>query len=120
MAFSDPQSVTIDGTATSLARTSSGVNTGGFTANDGTISMVVQHSYGKRYRRAISIQVKKYATDPTDTSQQIPVNATIRLTVDQPIQGYTVAELTKVITGFLGTLTASSNANITKLLGGEN
>ncbi len=120
MAFSDPQSVTIDGTAISLPRTSSGVNAGSYTANDGATSMIVQHAYGKRYRRSISIQVKKYATDPTDSTQQVPVQATIRLTVDQPIQGSSVAELSKVIVGFFGNLTASTNANITKLLGGEN
>lgn len=120
MAFPDPQSVTIDGTAISLPRTSSGVNAGTFGANDGATALEISHSYGKRTRRTIAIKVKKYASDPANPTQNIPVSSTIRLTVDHPVQGYTVAELSKVLVGFAASLTASSNANITRLLGGEN
>jgi hypothetical protein len=118
--FTDPQSVTISGTAISLPRTSSGVNAGTYTSNDGATGLLISHSYGKRVRRAIAIQVKKYASDPANPSQNIPVSATIRLTVDQPVQGYSVADLQAAIVGFLANLTASSNANIGHFLGGEN
>lgn len=118
--FTDPQSVTISGSAISLPRTSSGVNAGTYTSNDSATALLISSAYGKRVRRAIAIQVKKYATDPAVPSQNVPVSATIRLTVDQPVQGYTVAELTAVIVGFLANLTASTNANIGHLLGGEN
>lgn len=118
--FTDPQSVTISGTAYSLPRTSSSTNSGAFQTNDGATSIQIANSYGKRIRRTISIQVKKYAADPTNPAQNVPVNATVRLTVDQPLQGYSVSELQAAIVGFLANLTASSNANIGKLLGGEN
>jgi hypothetical protein len=42
------------------------------------------------------------------------------LVVDQPITGFTVAESKQVIDGFVAWLSASSGANLTKLLGGEN
>jgi hypothetical protein len=118
--FTDPQSVTISGTAISLPRTSSGVNAGTYTSNDGGTGLLISHAYGKRIRRAIAIQTKKYATDPATPSQNVPVSATIRLTVDQPVQGFTVAELTAAVHGFLANLSASTDANIGKLLGGEN
>jgi hypothetical protein len=120
MALSDPQSVTIDGTAISLPRTSSGTNSGGFTSNDGATSLQVAHTYGKRIRRTISLQTKKYATDPTNNSLSVPVFATLRITVDQPLQGYTADELKLALVGFIANLTASTNANMIKLLGGEN
>ncbi len=118
--FTDPQSVTISGTTISLPRTSSSLNSGSLTANDGATKLDIAHTYGKRVRRTIAITVKKYATDAANPSQNIPVSSTIRLTVDHPVQGYTVADLQAAIVGFLGNLTASSNANIGKLLGGEN
>jgi len=120
MAFADPQSVTISGSAISLPRTSSGANAGGFTSNDGATSMGVSHSYGKRTRRTVSVDVKKYASDPTNPNQNLPVSATVRIVVDHPVQGYTPAELEAVLVGFFANLTAGTNANIKKLLGGEN
>jgi hypothetical protein len=44
---------------------------------------------------------------------------TVRVLVDRPKYGYTVAEQKAVIDGFIAALNASSGANITKLLGGE-
>jgi hypothetical protein len=118
--FTDPQSVTIDGTAISLPRVSAGVNVGALSSNDGATKLDIAHSYGKRVRRTMAITVKKYATDAANPSQNIPVSSTVRITVDQPVQGYTVDELKAVIVGFFANLTASSNANIVRLLGGEN
>jgi len=117
--FTDPQSVTINAIAISLPRTSAGQNVGTLTSNDGATKLDIASTYGKRIRRTIALTVKKYSTDPTDSSRNIPVSATIRITVDQPLQGYTVADLQFAVLGLIGNLTASSNANIGKLLGGE-
>lgn len=118
--FTDPQSVTVSGTANSLPRTGSGVNAGAFATADGAMSLQIANQYGKRIRRSISIQSKKYASDPTNPTLNKPVNATVRLTVDQPLDGFSNADLTALVVGFLANLTASTNANIGKLLGGEN
>lgn len=120
MAFADPQSVTVSGTAVPLPRTGSGLGTGTFGSSDGAYGVDVRNSYGKtRIRRTIGISNKKFASDPLRPTDNKPVAATVRLVVDQPIQGYTSAELQAIIVGFLGNLTATSNANIVKLLGGE-
>lgn len=120
MAFADPQSVTISGTPTSLARTGSGIGAGTFGSNDGAIALDIRHSYGKaRNRRTIGFAHKKYAADPLRPTDNKPVNAGIRLVVDEPIQGYTPAELEALVVGFVTSLTAGTNANLKKLLGGE-
>lgn len=120
MALNDPQSVTVSGVAVSLPRTGSGLGTGTFGSSDGAYGMDVRNSYGKtRIRRTIGVQNKKFAADPLRPTDNKPVNATIRLVVDAPLQGYTSAELTAIVVGFLTNLTAGTNANITKLLGGE-
>lgn len=119
MAFNDPQSVTISGTAISLPRTGSGLGAGTFGSNDGSAALDVRHTYGKRTRRTLGIATKKYASDPLNPSQNTPVSATVRIVVDHPVQGYTPADLEALIVGFLASLTAGTNANIKKLLGGE-
>lgn len=120
MSFADPQSVTINAVAQSMPRTSSGVNTGSFTKDDGTYGLVVSHTYGKRTRRTIRINGKKIAANPFDTTLNQEVSLSCYLVVDVPPQGYTIAETKLVIDGFLAYLTASSGARITQLLGGEN
>lgn len=120
MAFSDPQSVTISATPVSLPRTGSGLGTGTFGSSDGAYGIDVRHSYGKtRTRRTIGVSNKKFAADPLRPTDNKPVNATVRLVVDAPLQGYTPADLQAIIVGFLASLTAASNANLVKLLGGE-
>jgi hypothetical protein len=117
--FTEPQSVTISGTAHSLPRVSSGENSGSFKKDDGSISYSVAHSYGKRQRRTAAIVHSKFAADPLFPTQNVPYSMTFRLVVDVPAVGYTVAEQKAVIDGFLANLQATSGANITKLLGGE-
>lgn len=120
MSFADPQSVTINAVAISMPRTSSGVNTGVFTAADGLTRETVSHSYGKRTRRTIRIDVSKISTDPLLPAQNVKFSSSVYLVVDAPIGGYTNTELKQVADGFLAMLTASSGAKITQLLGGEN
>lgn len=118
--YADPQSVTISGTANTLPRTSSGVRSGEFASADGTIVFSVAHTVGKRARRTARIQHKKNAPDPLFPAQNVPYSMSFYIVADVPVTGYTVAEQKAVIDGFLANLQASSGANITKLLGGEN
>lgn len=120
MAFADPQSVTINAIAKSLPRTSSGVNSGAFTKDDGEVALSVAHSYGKRTRRTIRVTHSKIAPDPLISSQNIKYSMTVYIVVDVPVTGYTVAEQKQVADGLTAYLTASSGARLTQLLGGEN
>jgi len=120
MAFSDPQSVTVSGTAVSLPRTGSGADTGTFKSSDGLYQMVVQHAYGKRGRHTIKLIGSKVVSDPLIPSQSKPVSMTVSLTTDLPLNGYSVAEAKAVVDAFTAYLTASTGARVTQLLGGEN
>lgn len=120
MAFSDPQSVTVDGTAHSLPRVSSGENSGSFQSNDGTVKLSVSHQYGKRTRRTIRLEHSKIAPDPLISSTNIRHSMTCYMVIDTPQTGYTVTEAKAVADALAAFLTASSGAATTKLLGGEN
>lgn len=120
MAYTDPQTVTINAVANVLPRTSNGVDTGAFTKDDGNVQLKVAHTYGKRTRRTARIDLAKIAADPLISAQNIRYNMACYLVVDVPVTGFTVVEQKQLIDGFAVWLTASSGANITKLLGGEN
>lgn len=117
--LSDPQSVTINAVANSLPRTTAGVNSGVFTKDDGNVKLSISHTYGKRTRRLMRIDVSKIAADPLISAQNIKYSMSTYLVVDVPVTGYTVVEAKQVIDGFIAYLSASSGAVITKMLGGE-
>lgn len=120
MAFSDPQSVTINAIANSLPRVSSGVNAGTFSKDDGTVKLSVAHAYGKRNRRTIRIDFTKVAADPFVSGVNNKYSLSAYLVVDVPVTGFTIAEQKQVVDGLTAYLTASSGARVTQLLGGEN
>lgn len=119
MAYTDPQSVTINAVAQTLARTSSGVNAGIFRKDDGTVILSFAHSYAKRTRRTVRIDFTKIAADPLISAQSIRYSMSAYLVIDQPITGFTVAEAKQIVDALTLYLTTSSGANVTKLLGGE-
>jgi hypothetical protein len=120
MAFADPQSVTINAIAKTLARTSSGQDSGAFSKDDGEVKLLVNHVYGKRNRRTLRIEHQKLTTDVTDPTINTLYGMSCYLVVDVPKVGYTNAEIKQVVDGFTAYLTASSGARVTQLLGGEN
>jgi hypothetical protein len=119
MAFSDPQSVTINAVAQSLPRVSSGVNTGTFQKEDGNVILSLVHGYGRRNRRSVRLQQKKTAADPLLSGVFQDVSMSVTITVDSPKVGFTNAEVKYVVDALTGYLTASSGARVTQLLGGE-
>lgn len=119
MAFADPQSVTINAVANSLPRTSSGVNLGAFTKDDGLVRLSVSHSYGKRNRRVIRLDHSKIAADPLLAGVNVKAAMSCYMVMDVPVTGYTLAEAKQVVDGLVLFLTTSTGANVTKVLGGE-
>jgi len=119
MAFADPQSISVGGTAVSLPRTSSGTDSGAFTAPDNTAGLKVSHSYGKRTRRTLRLDHSKVAPDPfTGVNTRFSMSAYI--VADVPVNGYTVAEQQAIVAALVSYLSANSGSKVTQLLGGEN
>lgn len=117
--FTDPQSLTISGTAISLPRTSSGVSSGQFNNPEGTAVLKVSHAIGKRQRRTVRLDHAKIAADPL-TSANTRFSMSAYIVIDVPPVGYTVAEAQAVVSGLVKWLSDTSGSNVTKVLGGEN
>lgn len=117
--LADPQSVTIDAIAYSLPRLENGKNAARYTNGDQTVSLSTSHTYGKRYRRVVRLDHNKISADPLVPAQNQKLGASVYLVFDQPVTGYTATDLEKIATGFLAWFTASTNANLKKVLAGE-
>lgn len=117
--LADPQSITISGTASSLPRTSTGVNSATYMSADGNVIEDYSHTYGKRIRRMAGVRLNKVAPDPLISAQNIKYSARFYIVMDEPITGFTVAERKALIDGFFAQLNASSGAMITSFLGGQ-
>jgi len=116
--YSDPQSVTISGSAKSLNRTTSTPTGSKFATSDRAHQMEVIHSYGRRHRHTVRFQVDSLTANPLVSGQNITQSCTLYLTADLP-PGYDTATAKAIMDGFLANMTASTGANLTKLLGGE-
>jgi hypothetical protein len=120
MAFTDPQTVTINAVAQTLPRISSGINAGTFQKDDGNVKLGVSHAYGKRTRRTIRLDHRKIAPDPLVSAQNIEYSMSVYVVIDVPVTGYTITEQKQIVDALTAYLTASSGARVTQLLGGEN
>lgn len=119
MAFSDPQSITISGTAISLPRTSTGSGTSSYQSADGLVTLTASHAYGKRTRRVLRVDHSKLTADPFIPAQNTKVSMSNFIVFDLPPAGYSNADAQAVYNGFKTLFTASTDALIVKLLGGE-
>lgn len=119
MAFSDPQSVTINAVANTLPRVGISTNSGVFKKDDGTVTLTVSQQNGKRNRRTIRIDHQKVAADPFQTGLNDTFSMSTYLVVDTPTVGYTLTEAKQIVDALTAYLTASSGARVTQLLGGE-
>lgn len=119
MALADPQVWTVNSVDKTMPRVSSGDGVGKFKLADGTFQVDVRHTYGRRSRHNVKFTQNKIAADPFDTTRNEAVSMSVNLTVDVPVQGFTVAEQGYVVAALLAELSASSAALTTQLLGGE-
>jgi len=115
--LSDPQSVTINAVATSLARTQQGPNQNLYTSADGkTVMTTKQNSTAKRFRREVRLQQSKIAADPI-SAVNAEAGTSVYLVVDEPRNGvFTDTEIGYLIDALKSWLTS---ANYNKILVGE-
>jgi len=122
MSFSDPVSITIGTDTYSLPRTSSGKDNSEYRnhddASDVDVKLTASHAYGKRTRRVLRVDHQKLFPVP-GSAESIRASASVYLVFDLPAMGYTKAEAKDIYSGLKATASASSDALITKLLGGE-
>jgi hypothetical protein len=119
MAFADTLSYNPGSGAVTLTRIGMSLNEGRFASADGLINLTITRQNGKRNRYVISVTIQKYSADPTNPALFKPVSQTVREIVDKPVDGFTSAEAVSAKAGLSTLLTASTNANLVKLVGGE-
>lgn len=121
MALTDPQSITINAVTSPLPRTFAEGAESAYTSSDGLIKLSVNHNLVKqgRLRHLLRIDHSKLAADPFKPAENVRVNTAIYVVFDVPPAGYTTAEVMQVYQGFKTLFTASSDAVVTKVLGGE-
>jgi hypothetical protein len=119
MAFTDPLSITISAVTTPLPRISMMEDESIYQSSDGLIQVQASHDSGKRYRHLLRVNHSKLAPDPFRPTENVKVSMSNYIVFDVPVAGYTATEAIAIYTGFKTLYTASSDAIITKLLGGE-
>jgi hypothetical protein len=119
MAFTDPQSITVSGTPYSLPRVNSGGNSSEYKDSTGLVDLSASHAYGRRTRRVLRVDWSKISADVFLPSENVKSSMSTYMVFDIPVVGFTNAEIKAVYTGFKTLYTASSDALIDKLLGGE-
>lgn len=116
MAFADPQSLTIDGTAVSLPRTGFTANSGKFTSATGEESLEISHQSGSRFRHMVRITDARVVANPLVPDQNVAVNMSAHLVIDMPRNGYTaeeIADLSAALTAW------ATEENLLKVVSGE-
>jgi len=119
MSFTDPLSITISAVTTPLPRISVGDDKSEYASGDGLIVVQASHQGGKRTRRMLRLDTSKLTADPFRPAENVKVSMSNYMVFDLPPAGYTSTEAFAVYQGFKTLFTASSDAIITKLLGGE-
>jgi hypothetical protein len=121
MALADPQSITISAVTSPLPRTFAEGDESHYTSADGLIQLSVNHTLAKqgRVRRLVRLDHSKLTTDPFKPSENVEVSMACYIVFDIPPAGYTNADVLAAYVGFKTLYTASSDALISKVLGGE-
>lgn len=119
MSFTEPLSITISAVTTPLPRTNVEGRLSEYTSADGSLKVTASHVVAKRARRMLRLDLTKLAPSPFDDTKNVTVSSAMYIVFDAPIDGFTNAELLAAFTGFRAMMAASSDAMISKLLGGE-
>lgn len=118
MALNDPQTATVAGQAVALPRTMQDRTANEYSSADGTVKFTVSHQYGRRSRSIIRFDFTKISANPlTDVKAQI--SESVYVLVDKPLVGFVSSETQANVTTLTTWLTASSGANLLKVLNGE-
>ena len=117
--LSDPQSVTLAGTAVSLPRTATSGTGATYKAPDSTLVLETIHNYGRRNRAMVRVRQVKIAADPLIATTNRRLSLSAWLVVDMPPEGFSIAEQVSLVKALSDWLSASTYANTTKLVGGE-
>lgn len=114
--FADPQTVTINATPYTLARTGIGDGNATYRTADEALQLRISHKKAKnRIRRMVRLDQTIVAADPLN-SENAYQTAGCYIVIDEPAVGFTDAQLDYLAAGLIAYLT---QANRLKVLGSE-
>lgn len=115
--FADPQSITVNAVAKSLAAVSRSPDSSVYKMDTGDYALTISKQRTRdRKRFAIRIDARKIAADPLIATTNVEYFATVTLTVNAPFAGFTNTELKDISLA----LTAWANSsNMLKVLAEE-
>jgi hypothetical protein len=115
--FSDPQSVTVNAVAKSLARTGSTDSIGIYQSTADGLVLKISHQNGKRNRQTVRLDVSKISADPLVPTVNRPYSLSAYLVLDTPLQGFSTTEIGYYLKAVSDWLAVSGNQ--TKLVNQE-
>lgn len=117
MAYADPQSVTVAGSAKSLPRVGSDSSLDGkFQSADGKYILSVKHTNGSRNRHVVQLKLDDTVANPLVPDQNVVVSTWTHIVIDAPRNGLSSTQITDISNALQVWATP---ANLTKLVGGE-
>lgn len=116
MAFTDPQTITIDTVESTLNKIQSVGYSSEYATPDENLKLKISHQDSKKKtRRLVRLDVRKIAADPLTAVNEYK-DSGIYFVIEDPEFGFTSEELEDYITGFIAWFTS---ANIQKLLANQ-
>nr|QDH90762.1 MAG: hypothetical protein H1Rhizo26FD1160_000003 [Leviviridae sp.] len=117
--LADPQSVTVGGSTISIPRVTEVGNYTEYYSADGITSLrITQASSANKRRHSLTLRTAKIAADPISGLNSRKLS-NITVTVDRPVDGFTVTEIKDQLVALATLLTASSAATAIKIIQGE-
>jgi len=115
--FTDPQTVTVNAVAQTLAAISRETMKSLYREDVAEYELVISHQENsKRNRRVVRVNRTLVSADPFIPAQNVENTVSYYLVIDAPIAGFTMTQMKDDVLGLTGWLTS---ANILKVLGGE-
>lgn len=118
--FADPQTLTVNSVAKTLAAISRQGTASIYQTADGVYRFRVSHDIqAKKERHLVEVIRREIAADPY-SEVQLDAQLKVQLVIENPTRSLiSDTEITYVINAFCTWLTASSSAAVTKILGNE-
>jgi len=117
--LADPQTITIDGTAISLALVSQQGTTSLYRSADGLHRLKVAYTEtNKNTRYLVRYEEDAVAADPISTVNQ-KVTGVVQLVLDQPAFGIDDARFVKIVTGLKTLLATTGGGFVERVLSNE-
>lgn len=120
MALNDPQTITVNAVAVPMARVFEKTAPGTFVSADGTYKLEVLPVTRKTKVRTVRLRNTKIASDPLVTTTNRRVQDLISLSIIRPLDGFSDAEILDQVTAFFKWFSDGTNANLKKVIAGEN